>query len=349
MIAYERNSINLAKAENERRIADDRARMTTEVALIRSSATQLFSDANKRRAEVVRLGAKLLVESEKLIVAKMTTRNYPAQKEKLRALIATVRALEVEVTSAQERQILESLDRDYAALLRKEYERDEQNRIKAQIREEQRLEREIERERKRVEAEQKAVEKALNEALERAHGEHSAEVEMLRERLAEAEARSERAKSMAQLTKAGHIYVVSNLGAFGEGVYKVGMTRRLEPLDRVKELGDASVPFPFDVHMMISCEDAPRLENALHRALLFRRINRVNLRKEFFRADLDEIHRLVVENHGEVEYVADPEALEYRESIAMSDAEFAELTAIQEAAGVLLEDDDEVEAEPVLD
>ena len=86
-------------------------------------------------------------------------------------------------------------------------------------------------------------------------------------KLAEAQASSERAKSMAQLTKAGHVYILSNIGSFGEGIFKVGMTRRLEPQDRVKELGDASVPFPFDVHAMISCENAPGLENALHKEL----------------------------------------------------------------------------------
>ncbi|MGL4514894.1 MAG: GIY-YIG nuclease family protein [Lacipirellulaceae bacterium] len=349
MVTDERAALNLARAENERRISEETSKVLSEVATVRANAAQLFNNANERKAEVDRLGSKLFDESAKLIRAKMTARNYPAQKEKLRQLIASSREREVEVSEASERQLLESLDLDYGALVRREFEREEQNRIKAQIREEQRAEREIEQQRKRVEAEQRAVEKALSEALARAHGEHSAEVDMLRQKLAEAEARSERAKSMAQLTKAGHIYVVSNLGAFGDGVYKVGMTRRLEPLDRVKELGDASVPFPFDVHMMISCNDAPRLENLLHRALHFRRLNRVNLRKEFFRADLDTIHRLVVENHGEVEYVADPEALEYRETQTMSDAEFAELTAIQEAVGVFAGDDDEVEAEPVLD
>jgi hypothetical protein len=114
---------------------------------------------------------------------------------------------------------------------------------------------------------------------------------------------------MAQQTKAGNVYVISNVGTFGAGVFKVGMTRRLEPLDRIRELGDASVPFPFDVHMMISCEDAPALECALHRALHKSRINRVNPRKEFFRTDLQLIVDVVQEHHGCVDYAADPEAL----------------------------------------
>lgn len=112
------------------------------------------------------------------------------------------------------------------------------------------------------------------------------------------------------------------------------MTRRLMPLERIRELGDASVPFAFDVHMMISCEDAPSLENSLHRALHTKRLNRVNLRKEFFRVQLDEIRKLVEQHHGTVEYVADPEALEYRESVAMSPEDFAFVSdQIQAAEG----------------
>jgi len=143
--------------------------------------------------------------------------------------------------------------------------------------------------------------------------------------LAEAESK-ERAISQAQLTKAGFVYVISNIGSFSEGVFKIGMTRRLEPLDRVRELGDASVPFPFDVHMMISCQNAPALEIALHRVLVRQQVNRTNPRKEFFRTDIATIVKIVKENHGEVEYVADAEALQYRQSEAMSDedAEFIE-------------------------
>ena len=158
--------------------------------------------------------------------------------------------------------------------------------------------------------------------------------------LAEAEAKAMRTLSMAQQTKAGHIYVISNLGSFGDSVFKVGMTRRLEPMDRVKELGDASGPFPFDIHMMISCVDAPKLENTLHRALHHKRINRVNLRKEFFRATLDEIREIVELNHGEVSYEATAEALQYFESKNMTDDEFEFLSRQFES---LPPEDDEAE------
>jgi hypothetical protein len=116
------------------------------------------------------------------------------------------------------------------------------------------------------------------------------------------------------------------------------MTRRLDPLDRVRELGDASVPFPFDVHMMISSENAPGLENSLHRAFNSRRLNKVNFRKEFFRVSIDEIREVVEQSQGSVEYVATPEALQYRESIAMDDEEFATISEVMKDVS---DDDDE--------
>ena len=170
----------------------------------------------------------------------------------------------------------DDLKRQYGEVVRKQELREEQSQIKAQIREEQRAEREKQRELQRVAAEKAAIEKALSLALQHTQDIHSAEIQKLQAMLAEAEAKVLRTLSMAQQTKAGHIYVISNLGSFGENVYKVGMTRRLEPMDRVKELGDASVPFPFDVHMMITCQDAPNLENALHKSLHHRRVNRAN-------------------------------------------------------------------------
>ena len=129
-----------------------------------------------------------------------------------------------------------------------------------------------------------------------AHGQYSEQIEQLQAKLADAEARSQRAVSQAQLTKSGHVYVISNIGSFGENVYKIGMTRRFEPLMRIRELSDASVPFPFDVHVMIYCNDAPAMENILHRALHKSRINKVNPRKEFFRTDFDAIGTIVREH-----------------------------------------------------
>lgn len=118
--------------------------------------------------------------------------------------------------------------------------------------------------------------------------------------------------------RAGYVYIISNLGAFGENVYKIGMTRRLDPMERIRELSIASVPFNFDVHAMIFTADAPALEAALHRAFDDRRLNKVNLRREYFRVTLDEIKEVVRQNHDKtVEFKEEYTAEQYRQSMRM--------------------------------
>jgi DNA repair exonuclease SbcCD ATPase subunit len=258
--------------------------------------------------------------------------NFASCKQRLLAVIERCRGIGFEITEEEERSHVAELKAEYEKEVRAALEREEQARIKAQIREEQKVEREIQREQERIAREKSIVEAALAKALASAADEHSAEVESLKARLAEAEAK-ERAISQAQLTKAGFVYVISNIGSFGEGVFKVGMTRRLEPSDRIRELGDASVPFPFDVHMMISCANAPTLENALHKALVKHQLNKTNPRKEFFRTDIDTLVRLVKENHGEVEYIADAEALQYKQSLSMSDEDLEFIEEVYDEIG----------------
>jgi len=150
-------------------------------------------------------------------------------------------------------------------------EREEQRLMKERIREEERAQREFEKAQKDAEKEQETLRKAMEKArreVDKATSEDRAKLEEklreLTEKLRVAEEKNKRALSMAQQTKSGYVYIISNIGSFGEDVYKIGMTRRLEPLDRVRELGDASVPFEFDVHALIPSEDAPALEHALH-------------------------------------------------------------------------------------
>ena len=119
--------------------------------------------------------------------------------------------------------------------------------------------------------------------------------------------------------KAGNVYIISNLGSFGENVFKVGMTRRLEPMDRVKELGSASVPFSFDVHAMIFSEDAVGLENKLHQILNEYRLNKINLRKEFFKVDLDTIENIVLKEDPAAAFNRTMLAEEYRQSLSVEE------------------------------
>lgn len=205
----------------------------------------------------------------------------------------------------------------YQFSLKRQEEQEEQRLIREQIREEQKALREYEAAIAQTEKEEKIYKDLLlraREELGRASLEEKAMAEQrifdLERQLQDAEFRNERAKSMAEQTRKGHVYVISNIGSFGENIYKIGLTRRLDPMDRVKELGDASVPFTFDVHAMIYVEDAPALEAALHREFSRYRVNAVNFRKEFFRVSLDAIRRAV-------------------ENIAGVDAEF-KITALAE-------------------
>lgn len=203
---------------------------------------------------------------------------------------------------------------------------EEQRRLREQMREEERARREYEKAMKDAAKEEEMLRKAMEKAQqqmatanEAKKAEFEAKLADLQKKLEEAEERGKRALSMAQQTKHGNVYVISNIGSFGENVYKVGMTRRLEPLDRVKELGDASVPFPFDVHAIIETDDAPALETNLHRALSLMQMNKVNPRKEFFKVQLADIRALVEKAGLKANWTIEAAAAEYRETLAIEE------------------------------
>lgn len=316
---FEKQKVSYAELHNEN------ALLKTDLRNIGTSLRKLQLDRDEQsisQAEISKkieeIGTMYLKENVKWVGKSLNANNYSHSKQRLEDVIKRCRGIGFHIAPEDEETYIADLRADYEMAVRAAFEREEQARIRAQIREEQKLEREVQREQARIDHERAVLQEALERALATAADQHSAEIESLKARLAEAEEK-QRAISQAQLTKAGYVYVISNIGSFGEGIYKIGMTRRLEPHDRVRELGDASVPFPFDVHMMISCNNAPELENALHRQLFKQQVNRTNPRKEFFRADFETIVGIVREQHGEVEYVADAEALEYRQSVAMPD------------------------------
>ncbi|HAY0234151.1 TPA: GIY-YIG nuclease family protein [Escherichia coli] len=270
----------------------------------------------------------------KTLLAGVTINNWQSKYDQLRkereayaAVSEKIAFLNLEDNSDWESVRQQFLDK--VALLEKAQEEKEyQAELKRQMREEK--ERQDELDRRQREAEERRLaeqQKLIEEALRAAEGAHREELEKqrleLEQKIQEAHAQYERAKSMAQLTKQGHVYIISNIGSFGEDVFKIGMTRRLEPMDRVKELSGASVPFDFDVHAMISCDDAPALEKTLHDSLEKYRINRINLRKEFFRVKLEKIINEVERHHGQVEYVADPVGLQYLQSLECAENEAA--------------------------
>ncbi|MFH4869266.1 DUF4041 domain-containing protein [Vibrio diabolicus] len=214
---------------------------------------------------------------------------------------------------------------------KKEMEIEEQRFMKESLREEAKVKKEIENFVTAREKEEKAYQKDLNNALAEVQTANQEEVEKLnahieelRLKLERATSEKERALSMAQLTRSGYVYVISNKGSFGENVYKIGMTRRLEPMDRVKELGDASVPFFFDVHALIPSDDAPALENKLHSKFASRRVNKVNHRREFFNLTFEEVEEALNEFvEGDFNLVRDVVAEQYEESQFLEQKEVA--------------------------
>jgi hypothetical protein len=206
-------------------------------------------------------------------------------------------------------------------------EQEEQRMIREQIREEEKARREFERAIKEAQKEEETLKRLIEKAqkeVSRATDEQKVKFEeQLKElegKLKEAEEKNQRALSMAQQTKSGNVYVISNIGSFGEDVYKIGMTRRLEPLDRIRELGDASVPFEFDVHSLIYSENAPGLESELHKKFLRLQMNKVNPRKEFFRITLADIKNEIDKMNINVKWTMTAEARQYRESLAIEQA-----------------------------
>jgi len=218
---------------------------------------------------------------------------------------------------------IEELLLEYEFKLKRQEEKEETRRIQEELREEEKAKREIEIAQREAEKEVadslKLLEKAKKDFEQSTGDKHQKLLEKIQQlelELKVAQEKKERALSMAQQTKRGHVYVISNIGSFGEDIYKIGMTRRLEPLDRVRELGDASVPFKFDVHAMIYSEDAPALEYELHKAFMKKNVNLINFRKEFFHVTLDEIEDVINKSGLEASLIRMPEAMEYRESLA---------------------------------
>lgn len=225
-------------------------------------------------------------------------------------------SLNIEISDRYLKAKLEELrlTHEYREQLKVEREeRAEEARLK---REEQRLEREAEEARQEEEKYEALLAKVRADAGIMTTEEHQSKIAELERQLAEAHEKTERAKAMAERTKSGFVYIISNIGSFGEDVVKIGLTRRLDPADRVRELGDASVPFLFDTHAMIYSEEAPALEAALHAEFDDRRINAANMRKEFFRASLEEVEEAVGRLAPDAEFHKDVEAQEFQETMA---------------------------------
>lgn len=221
--------------------------------------------------------------------------------------------------------------------VKKQDEKEAAKELKAKQREEARVQKEMEENKKKLEKEQshysnelehlnskiaEAKSEDIRMALEKKKTEISAHLEDISKQIADVDYR-------VANQRAGYVYVISNIGAFGENVYKIGMTRRLDPMERVSELGDASVPFNFDVHAMIFTDDAPGLEAALHNAFENKKLNFINRRREFFAVSLDEIKKVVRENYDKtVEFIDVPPAEQYRQSLVLKSSAIESATKL---------------------
>lgn len=214
---------------------------------------------------------------------------------------------------------------EYNYYVKKEQARQEQLAIREQMRQEAQERKALEAERKKVEKKESKYNTEIEKLQNQLQSASSSELEQLNARILQLQAqlsevvlKKEEISNLAN-GKAGNVYVISNLGSFGENVFKIGMTRRLNPQDRVDELGNASVPFKFDVHSFIFSDDAVGLESKLHEMLNQKRVNKVNMRKEFFNVTIDELEELVTEIEPTAEFNRTMAAEEYRQSLSTTE------------------------------
>ena len=211
---------------------------------------------------------------------------------------------------------------EYNYYVKKEQARQEQLALREQMRQEAEERKALEQEKKKIEKEEQKYNNEIEKINEQMKNALDAEKEALKAKILELQAKLSdviiKKDNIVQLQngKAGNVYIISNLGSFGDNIFKIGMTRRINPQDRVNELGDASVPFKFDVHSFIFSEDAVSLEANIHKRLNSKRVNKVNSRKEFFYSSIDELEQLVNELEPTAEFNKTMMATEFRQSIS---------------------------------
>ncbi|WP_459129890.1 DUF4041 domain-containing protein [Guggenheimella bovis] len=292
-------------------------------------ATRVHFSGNKSRMNILnRQILKNFNTDVDIALMKLSATNVDTTRGKItRAFETTNKVFQgdnIEITHDYLDLRLEELNLLHQYNKKIEEEREIQRAIREQMIEEEKVRREIELEKIKIakeEAQFRNEQNKLMQYMSKTDNEveknlYIEKIKELEEKLALLEKDKENVFNREANTRAGFVYVISNIGSFGENVYKIGMTRRLEPMDRVRELGDASVPFEFDVHALIFSDDAPKLENALHRAFEKKKVNMVNTRREFFNVSIEEIEAVVKENHDKlVDFVKIPEASQYRETL----------------------------------
>lgn len=293
---------------------------------------------NNSKAE----GKKMIADTQKLLlrafnnecdeaIGKVRYSNMEQSIKRIRLSYESVsklgRVMNLSISEAYYASKIRELRIAFEYAQKKQEEKEAQKQLREQERENRAVQREIEEQRRKLEKEQTHYENALALLVQQLETAPDDAKEEIRKKIDDANLTLEDiSKAMddvdyrAANQRAGYVYIISNIGSFGENVYKIGMTRRLDPTERVYELSDASVPFNFDIHAMIFSDDAPALESALHRAFEDRKVNMVNHRREFFRATPEEIKSVIRQNFTKAfDFVDAPEAEQYRVTLKMKE------------------------------
>lgn len=311
------------------------------LAYIRNKQKELIKDSKAAKGNLnwtvngsSSKGQKMIRDMQKLIlrafnsecddlVQKVKYTNFDASLKKMYSIAESISKLGesstgIRITGEYIDAKAKELRLAFEYQLKKQEEKEEQRRIRTELREAAKLQKELDEQRKKIEKEQTHYLRALTD-LNKQLASNPENTDLMEKKnsltatLSDIDKKLENIDYREANQRAGYVYVISNIGAFGEDVYKIGMTRRLDPQERVDELGDASVPFNFDVHAMIFSDDAPSLEAALHKAFEDRKLNMVNTRREFFNVTLDEIKEVVKKNFDKtVEFIDVPDAEQYR-------------------------------------
>lgn len=285
------------------------------------------SKGNKMIADMKKLFLRAFNSDCEDVISKVKYNNFDMSLKKIRQSANSIeklgKSMSLQITQKYIDWKEEELTLAFEYQQKKQEEKEVQKAARAEMREAARLQKEIEAQRKKIEKEQTHYQTAYEKLLKQLE-ENPDNADLLTKKSELENQLNDIDKAIKDIDyreanqRAGYVYIISNIGAFGENVYKIGMTRRLDPQDRVDELGDASVPFNFDVHAMIFSDDAPALEAALHKAFEDRKLNMVNTRREFFNVTLDEIKEVVKKNFDKtVEFIDVPDAEQFRVSQKM--------------------------------
>ena len=285
------------------------------------------SKGNKMIADMKKLFLRAFNSDCEDVISKVKYNNFDVSLKKIHQSANSIerlgKSMSLKITQKYIDWKEEELTLAFEYQQKKQEEKEAQKAARAEMREAVRLQKEIEAQRKKIEKEQTHYQTAYEKLLKQLE-ENPDNADLLTKKSELENQLNDIDKAIKDIDyreanqRAGYVYIISNIGAFGENVYKIGMTRRLDPQDRVDELGDASVPFNFDVHAMIFSDDAPALEAALHKAFEDRKLNMVNTRREFFNVTLDEIKEVVKKNFDKtVEFIDVPDAEQFRVSQKM--------------------------------